>query len=256
MSNSNLCRRLTALLMCFTSWSAFSGTMGEMNDNLLSSFSLIKARGHVAVQLGGYSSYQGQSQHVNIDGLIGDTFNVTRHSGTNGLAGIGYFIDGMEHDKYQFLWGVNTFYLAKTSVEGTVTQENLFTNLAYSYTVQHFPLYAMAKALIKTMYPDHTLVLDVGIGPNFMNTKGFSERPLDDITLPDHIFAGKSSTTFSATASAAVRSNLVLGSAPVEFGYRFFYLGEGKFNALSNQVVNTLKAGTSYGNALFVSIVA
>jgi hypothetical protein len=211
--------------------------------------------GHATVQLGGYWSYQGTAQHINIDGLIGDTFTVTHHTDSNGLVGFGYFLDGFKSDALQMLWGVNAFYLGKTSVRGEVIQENLFTNLAYDYTMQHFPVYVMAKGLINTSYPDHTLVVDVGIGPNFMKTSNFSERSLDAITLPDHIFAGKSNTTFSATAAVALRSTHVIGTAPVEFGYRFFYLGEGKFNKLSNQVVNTLKTGGAYGNALFCSII-
>jgi len=255
MLNQNLCRRVFALFMCLNPLFTFAGTMGSLNKDVLSYLPILLEKGHATVQLGGYWGYQGKEQHININGLIGDTLTVTRHTNSNGLVGIGYFIDGVQRDKYQMLWGLNTFYLAKTAVEGQVIQEDLFTNLAYDYRVQHFPLYAMAKTLIKTMYPEHTVVLDVGVGPNFMKTSGFSERSLDGITLPDHIFSGKSRTTFSATASAAVRSTRVLGSAPVEFGYRFFYLGEGTFNKLSNQVVNTLKAGNAYGNSLFCSII-
>lgn len=252
MRNQSLYQYFAALSICFSSLSAFSGTMSPDAIPVLPSF--LKT-GHATLQLGGYWGYQGTVQHINIDDLVGDTFTVTHHTDSNGLVGIGYFIDGSKYDAVQMLWGVNAFYLAKTSVRGEVIQEKLYTNLAYDYNMRHFPVYVMAKGLINTSYSNHTLVLDAGIGLNFMKSDNFSERPLNAITLPDHIFAGKSNTSFSATAAVAMRSTHVFGTAPIEFGYRFFYLGEGKFNKFSNQVVNTLKTGAAYGNALFCSII-
>jgi hypothetical protein len=251
MDNKNYCRYFIATSMLLSSLVAFASTSNTGAEPAL--LSLLKT-GHATLQLGGYWSYQGKAQHINIEGLIGDTFTVTHHTGSNGLVGFGYFMDGFKRDAVQMLWGVNAFYLAKTSVTGEVVQENLFTNLAYNYSLQHFPVYVMAKGLINTRIPNHTLVVDAGIGPNFMKTNNFSERSLDAITLPDHIFSGQSNTTFSTTASVALRATHVIGIAPIEIGYRFFYLGEGKFNKLSNQVVNTLKTGNAYGNALFCSI--
>jgi hypothetical protein len=211
--------------------------------------------GHGVVQLGGYWSYQGQAQHINIDGLIGDTFTVTRHSGSNGLVGVGYFLDEKRYKLFNMTYGVDAFYLPKTAVNGLVVQEDLFTNLSYNYTMTHFPVYAMAKSIIETKYPHTALIIDAGIGPNFTKTDKFSEQSLDGITLPDHIFSGKSSTTFSATAGIALRLDQILGTAPFECGYRFFYLGNGQFNTLSNQVNNTLKTGSAYANAAVCSII-
>ncbi len=119
----------------------------------------------------------------------------------------------------------------------------------------HFPVYVMAKSVIETKYPNTALSLDVGIGPNFMKKAKFSDRSLYGITLTDHIFSGKSSTTFSATAGVALRLDKILGTAPFECGYRFFYLGDGQFNKLSNQVSNTLKTGSAYENSAVCSII-
>lgn len=148
-------------------------------------------------------------------------------------------------------YGLNFFYLAPTGVKGTVLQEDLFTNLAYSYTVTHFPLYAMAKSTIDTKSSRYSVTIDGGIGPNFISTSKLQEIPLDGgHTVPDYIFTGQNSATFSATAGIGLKLNNVFGSAPLECGYRFFYLGEGGFNKASGQALSTLNTGSNFGNAL------
>ena len=206
------------------------------------------------MQLGGYWSIQGSQQHIDIEDLIGDEFTVTHHNGSNGLVGWGYFIDGQDKERFKMAYGINAFYLAKTAVAGDVIQEDSFTNLAYHYNVTHYPLYVVAKALIKTKSPQHALTLDVGVGPNFMRTSGFNESPLDDITIPDTIFSSRTTTTFTATVGAGVQFKQFFGEAPLECGYRFFYLGQGHFNTQTSQVVNTLTTGADYANAVMCSI--
>lgn len=211
-------------------------------------------QGHALFQLGGYWSNQGSQQHINIQDLVGDEFTVTEHTGSNGLVGLGYFLDGQEKERFKMVYGINAFYLAKTGVNGNVIQENLFANLAYRYHVTHYPVYAVAKALIKTGSPRHALAVDVGIGPNFMRTSGFSESSLDGISIPDTIFSSRTTTTFSATVGTGLRFKQFFGAAPLECGYRFFYLGQGHFKTQSNQVLNTLNTGAAYANALMCSL--
>ena len=212
------------------------------------------AHGHGFFQLGGYWSIQGQSQQININGLIGDYFNVTDSNGSNGLVGVGYFIDGPNIKQIPIEYGINWFYLAKTSVNGTVLQENLYTNLAYSYNVTHYPLYFVAKSTFKTKLPNKAVTFDVGIGPNFMTTSNFQESSLGANTIPDAIFSGKTTTTFSATAGLGIKFNQFFGQAPLECGYRFFYLGQGNFNPLTDQTQNNLNTGSDFGNAVMCSI--
>jgi hypothetical protein len=212
--------------------------------------------GHAVVQLGGYWSIQGKSQHINIEGLIGDTFTVTKDSGSNGLVGFGYFVDGPERGRFDLSYGINAFYMPKTSVSGYVTQEGLFNNLAYGYNTSHFPVYAMAKSTIDLKSPNYALTLDVGIGPNFMKASGFKEYSLDGgVTLPDNIFSSRTSTLFSATAGIGLIRNHVFGNAPLECGYRFFYLGDGaNFNNTTNQVLSTFSTGPMYANAIVCGV--
>ena len=212
--------------------------------------------GHAVVQLGGYWSSQGKNQHINIDGLIGDTFTITKDGSSNGLVGFGYFVDGPQRGRFDFSYGINTFYMPKTSVSGNVIQEDLFTNLAYGYNVSHFPVYAMLKSTIDLKSPNYALTVDAGIGPNFMKASGFKEYSLDGgFTLPDNIFSSRSSTQFSATAGIGFKRNHVFGNAPLECGYRFFYLGQGaNFNNTSNQVLGSFSTGAMYGNAIICGI--
>lgn len=212
-------------------------------------------QGHKVLQLGGYWSIQGEAQDINIDGLVGDRFTVSNNQGSNGLVGFGYFIDGQEKPWFNLSYGINAFYLAPTTVSGTVIQEQLFTNLSYAYSLTHYPLYAVAKATIKTKSPKVGLTVDAGIGPNFMQATGFHENSLDGgTTISDTIFSSHTATTFTATLGVGVKFNHVFGEAPLECGYRFFYLGQGDFNVLTNQVPNALTTGSDFGNAVMCSI--
>jgi len=210
--------------------------------------------GHPSLQLGGFWSIQGKPQQININGLIGDYFNVRNGNDGNVLAGAGYYIDGPNIKNNKMQYGLNFFYLAPTRVNGTVLQENLYTNLSYNYKATHYPLYFIAKSMFETKHPKYGVTLDAGIGPNFMSTTNFQENSLGDNSIPDQIFSGASTTTFSVTAGIGLKVNQFFGQRPLECGYRFFYLGQGNFNALTTQTLNTLNTGPGFANALMCSI--
>ena len=222
--------------------------------NFLSTLPAAIKHGHAVLQLGGYWSIAGVKQHINIDDLIGDEFTVTQNGSSNGLVGIGYFIDGQETERFKMAYGINAFYLPKTSVSGTVIQEDTYTNLAYRYRLTQYPIYVVAKSIIKTNWSHYDATLDVGIGPNFMHAQGFNESTLGANTVPDAIFSSHTTTTFTATMGAGIKINHLFGEAPLECGYRFFYLGQGHFNAATSQVLNNLSTGSVYGNAVMCSI--
>ena len=212
--------------------------------------------GVVPVQLGLFGSSQGKAQNINIQGLIGDKFTTTvnNNNNTNGLFGIGYYVNGMEQDHFNLMYGLNGFYLGNTSVSGTIMQEHLFENLAYHYRIQHVPVYLAAKAKIKNTNEKYNIIVDAGIGPNFMQTNGYKDSSLDEITLPDHAFKGQNNVAFTVTAGIGLRLNNLLGKAPIECGYRFFYLGQGELLQRTNQILNTLKTGNNYANAVVCAV--
>jgi hypothetical protein len=218
------------------------------------SFSTVyAAKGHLTINLGGYEGLQGNTQHINIIDLIGDTFTVDDRHDQNALIGLGYFFDGNAIGHANMSYGINAFYLAPTSVSGNVIQEDLFNNLSYHYNIINFPVYVIAKSTFNLKSP-LAFSIDVGIGPNFMKTYGFQESSLDGgVTIPDTLFSANTTTTFSATIGASFRINHALGQLPLEIGYRFFYLGQGYFNIDNNQVLNKLKTGNVYVNALIFS---
>lgn len=211
--------------------------------------------GEPILQIGWFTATQGKSQHVNIQGLIGDDFSVKKSSDQNLLVGVGYYLNGPDICQTSLLYGVNAFYLAPTQVKGNVTQENFATNLSYHYSRTNYPIYLAGKALIHCNSCSD-VVIDLGIGPNIVNTRGFKEQSLDGgITIPDpHTFSGKSVVAFSATAGLGWRIHNALGNLSLEINYRFFYLGQGELKKNNNQFRNTLHTGNSYGNALFLSI--
>lgn len=210
--------------------------------------------GEPFLQVGWFSATQGKSQHINIEGLIGDHFSVDKSSDQNLLVGTGYYFKGFDFCRTSLLYGFNAFYLAPTKVKGKVTQEDLFTNLSYHYSRTNIPLQFAAKALIHCS-PCYDVTIDLGIGPNIVCTHDFKEHSLDGgITIPDpHIFSGKTAVTFSAMAGLGFRINRILGNLSLEIDYRFFYLGQGELKKGNNQLKNTLHTGHSYGNAVFIT---
>lgn len=215
-----------------------------------------QASGHAAISLGGFSVSEGKSQNINIQGLIGDHYTVKDHHDQNALIGLGYFIDGLEKNIFTISYGLNAFYLPKTLVKGTIVQEHLFSNLAYSYHISNLPIYAVGKTQINNSSNKYAINIDVGIGPNFIKTSHYHETPLDSgITLPDNAFAGHKRTVFSAMGGIGIQFNNIYANIPVELDYRIFYLGQGNLDKQSNQLLNTLKTGTSYAQALVLSVI-
>ncbi|MBA3662069.1 MAG: hypothetical protein H0W64_10095 [Gammaproteobacteria bacterium] len=211
--------------------------------------------GHPVFELGAYRGTQGNTQHINIQDLIGDTFTVSDSHNNSGLVGLGYFIDGQISNLFTISYGINAFYLAATSVSGNVIQENLFTNLSYSYQLYHYPIYAMIKSALNLNSPNYALSIDGGVGPNFMRVNSFTENSLDGgVTIPEQPFSSNTTTTFSATIGIGLKINHAFGQIPIEIGYRFFYLGQGHFKASSSQVLNNLKTGNVYANAIVLSV--
>lgn len=223
---------------------------------LLLSFPAACIAGMVPVQVGAFSVSQGKSQNINIETLIGNFYNVNKHYQSNSLFGLGYFMDAFTEKNWQVNMGVNGFYFGKTSVSGSIAQENLFGNLDYSYRIRHLPLYLAAKVLVNSYKEKYNLTLDAGLGSNFIQTSHYSEIPLNNYTLPDNAFASNNRSTFSAMAGIGLRLNNFIGKAPLECGYRFFYLGQGQLSINNTQILNPLKTGHVYANAVLCSLTA
>lgn len=214
-------------------------------------FSFNIKEGHPMFHLGGFISTQGKAKNIDINGLVGDYFSVDRHNDANVLFGLGYMLNGPDYNRISLQYGINAFYLPNTHVSGKVNQEEEYTNLSYQYTTSHIPVYAALKASVQSSNPRYGFTADVGIGPNFMKTSNFSEASRDGgVTLPDNIFSGTTVTNFSAMAGVGVKMNDVFGKNPLECGYRFLYLGNGSFHRNTDQVLNTLKTGDAYANAI------
>lgn len=241
--------------VAFSTSQQTNSTPFQSSSPILSSLSSKLQHGHAVLQLGAYWGIAGKQQHINIEDLIGDEFTVTQNGSSNGLVGLGYFIDDQEKEHFKLSYGINAFYLPKTRISGDIIQEDTYTNLAYRYQLTHYPVYIVAKSSSKTKWPRYEATLDVGIGPNFMQAQGFNEISLNANILPDSIFSSHTTTTFTATVGVGIKVNHFFGQAPIECGYRFFYLGQGRFNKATNQVLNTLNTGSVYANGIMCSII-
>lgn len=204
-----------------------------------------------------FSATQGNAQHINIQDLIGNDYTLNkRRADPNSLLGLGYFVNIADKKAWHFAYGLSAFYFAKTTVAGNIIQESLFQNLSYQYHISHFPIYVTVKTIVNHSSDKSAITLDAGIGPNIMMTSDYHTNSLDGgITLQDHTFSGQSCLTLSATAGVSIRLNKILGSMPIELGYRFFYLGKGSLHAETNQTLNTLRTGSVYANALLLTFV-
>lgn len=219
-------------------------------------FTKVQARseGGPVFQLGWFAAKQGKSQHIDIEGLIGDHFGIKKSTSQSLLVGVGYYFHGADFCQTSLLYGINAFYLAPTKVKGHVKQEDLFTNLSYQYRITNYPIYLATKAIIH-LDTCNAITLDLGVGPNIIRTNHFKEHSLDGgITIPEDVFSGKTKCAFSATAGLGWRLDQFLGNFSCEIGYRFFYLGEGQLKKSNSQLKNTLHTGHSYANALIFTI--
>jgi hypothetical protein len=210
----------------------------------------------LALQLGGFYASQGAAQHININNLIGDQFSVDQQYGSNVLAGVGLYVDGQDTQIARVSYGVDAFCLAQTQVTGDVTQEALFTNLSYRYTLTNYPIYIASKIDVKNNYSEKmNMTFDAGIGPNIINASNFSEQSLDGgVTRPDHIFSSQNTVALSVMVGVGVKFNNVFGKVPLECGYRFFYLGQGQLNKANSEVSTALNTGYNYANALLCTV--
>lgn len=235
------CRNLLICILAFTA--------NTYPQKILAEFC-----GKPILEIGWFSANQGKSQHIDIEGLIGDDFSVTKSSDQNFLVGLGYYFNGFKKSRINQLYGINAFYLAPTEVKGNVIQEDLYTNLSYKYSRTNYPIYFATKSVIRCNNCND-IILDLGIGPNILSCGDFKEKSLDGgITIPDRdIFSRKTMTVFSAMAGLGWRINF-FKRLFFEINYRFFYLGEGELKKNNIQLENTLQTGNSYGNALFFSI--
>lgn len=209
----------------------------------------------IPIQVGGFLSYNGVAQHVAIRGLVGDDFSVTTHTDGNVILGAGYYIDGQDSCRLLLRYGINAFYLPTTTVKGTVTQEEMFTNLSYTYSTTNIPIFVAAKGFIKNKYNDrYYITFDLGVGGNILSTSSISETSLDTITLPDRIYSGATDTVLSAMAGVGFQVNHIMNERPIECGYRFLYLGRGNFRKEAVTLLSKFQSGNGYANALMCSM--
>lgn len=211
-------------------------------------------QGHILAEVGAFRSAQGQTQTINISGLIGDRFWARDRHDANALLGLAYMINGYTRDKLSIDFGLNAFYLDNTRVSGVIFQKLLFENLAYSYEVSHLPVYANAKATIKSNSDKYAVTVDAGIGPNFINTHSYRDWSLNGVTSADNAFIGHGNTVFSAMAGVGIQVNQFFGKWPFEVGYRFFYLGKGSFRPRTDLILDSLGTGTNYAQAVIATV--
>ena len=211
--------------------------------------------GHFVLGAGAYQGIQGSSQTIAITGLIGDRYNVSNQHDSNAIVELGYLLDGTHREQLGIDYGLNVFYLPKTSVSGTIDQELIYSNLAYSYDVSHLPVYAAVKGYLQPENDRFAVTMDAGIGPNFLQTSAYQDWSLNgSTTSPDHAFSGRWNVAFTAMAGIGLKVHHAIGHLPLECGYRLFYLGEGYFNARSTQLLNHLDTGNNYAQAVMCSV--
>ena len=211
--------------------------------------------GHLHLQ-GGFFSAKSQTgtQNISIPGLIGEQFTINDQNKINGLGGIGYFVSGSQKSNLNLSYGLNIYYLAQSSVSGDVYQEHLFNNLGYEYNITNIPIYASLQSEIKTPSDRFSIIFDMGIGPNIIQTE-FSETSLDGgVTLPEHFFGNKTNVQFTAMGGIGARINHAFDPFQFGCGYRFFYLGNPEFNNLTNNQVTTLTSNVNYAHALVCEV--
>lgn len=212
-------------------------------------------KGHVLFQLGGFRIAQGKSQFIGINGLVGNDYTLSQHQDASMFLGLGYYRDDIPRKLIQFAYGIDAFLFPKTFVSGEVIQEKLFKNLNYHYGVIYVPMYAAIKAGINQSSKKYAITIDFGVGPDLITTKGYIEHSLDGgVTIPDNAFSGRTTMALSTMIGIGIKINNALSRHSIECGYRFFYLGQGKFDKNTNQLMDSLKTGDAYINSVLCTL--
>lgn len=212
--------------------------------------------GHLVFQLGGFRNVAGKKHEIWLNNLLYTftAFNVD-NANANALVGLGYYTNTQNYGLYSLSFGINPFYLAKTTVHGYVTINNLFRSLAYQYDITNLPVYFIVKSNIYRYFQLCPLSLDVGIGPNFMKIFDYKETSLDGTPALNR-FKGATVTNISATLGAGLEFQDIIEGAAIGIGYRLFLFGKGKLHPDNNSDITvSLSTGPVYANALVVTII-
>lgn len=208
------------------------------------------------VQFGGFFVSEGKTQVINAVSLRGNQYTVNQNTQSNALFGVGYYLDGILRDRIDVKFGVDWLYMPSTSVSGFIQQEQTFQNLSYRYHVRNMPLYLSAKAKYKDAKDRYDYIFDIGVGPNFIRTNGYSESSLTSFTIPNNnAFTGHNNVALTAMVGLGMRVYNVFGKNPLECGYRFMSLGEGQLQKNNNQVLNALSTGHGYANSIVCGVI-
>lgn len=211
--------------------------------------------GELGLSLGGTKVHQGVSQFVGIQDTFGNIHQAYNSNETLFASGISYSFDLFSKKNIDLLFGASVYYLSDAKVNGVILLERTFPNLSYHYETRNIPLYVTAKSIWHDSNKKLSFVADVGVGPNFMKTKNYSERSLDNgVTIPNQAFSGSSEVKFSAMAGLGLRVNNVWKATSIEVGYKYFYLNEGRLTP-KPQVLNQLKTGNIDAHALMITFI-
>lgn len=214
-------------------------------------------QGKWLLELGGTYSSQSPTQVIAIsEGSLGNIHSVYRSKDLRFLTGLGYFFDILVENPLSIGFGPQIYYQGKNNTAGLIFIERAFPNLDYLYQTKNIPFYAALKAKWQGQDEVSSLVFNLGLGPNFVKTKGYYERSLDDgVTIPNQAFSGQSRTHFSAMAGLGLQFKIPNNKFAFEIGYKYFYLGEGALKPRPG-FLNSLTTGYQNTHAFTLSLLA
>lgn len=204
-------------------------------------------------QVGSFRLTQGQQQLIEVNNAVGEIYTATNKTDTNILFGIGYYFKNKKNEEPIQL-GLNAFYLPKSSISGTITQERVFTNLAYKYKVSNLPIYASIRSKDTPVLNGMTVNINAGVGPNFIFASDYIESSLDGVTNLNNAFQNKTTTTLSGTVGIGFNFSKAFYFENIHVSYQYFALGSSKLKPLNSQVKTDLGSGFSYAHALMITL--
>lgn len=203
---------------------------------------------------GVYGITQGVQQHIDIQNMIGNEYVPKSRSDGNALVGFGVFRDVYSMEKATIQAGFQLYYLFSSHVAGQVLLENAFNDVNYQYSMSYLPIYAALKLHKPSHYDKLDFVFDAGVGADFIRMNRYHETAVIPGTVPDDAYQAREDTSITATVGVAARVYRFPHDGWVELGYRFFYLGDAKFNPSNSLYLTSFRAGSMYGNAFVLAL--
>ncbi len=203
---------------------------------------------------GVFNAKQGKELHIDITGLIGDQYLISSDHSSSAFVTLGALWKVKAVKQGTILIGLDYSFFGNTKTKGDILIENTLRNLSYSYSAHSSVIISSAQLRHSMGKSGNEAIFEIGLGPNFMTTHGYSEQSLDDTTSTSKSFKGKTTPSLAARVGVSLLTKNLSKTKGFSLGYRLTSLGSGKLKPNTGNITSQLTTGNVYNHAIMLSV--